>query len=82
MSVASGIRALATESNDLTAKDVHELHALADQIEEVENAKTGDGPVVGSDLSVFLRNISILGFVPALKQFILDIFNIKSTPTP
>jgi hypothetical protein len=37
----------------------------------------GDLAVVGSDLSVFLKNINLIGFVPALKQFILDIFNIK-----
>lgn len=36
------------------------------------------GQPVGSDLSVFLKNIGLIGFVAAFKQFVLDVLNIKS----
>lgn len=49
---------------------------LVGLLEDIELPAVGAGPV-GSDLSVFIRNISLIGFVAALKQFLLDIFNIK-----
>lgn len=74
MSVAESLRELA-ESKGLNADEAAQIAELAEQIAVAESATTA-GPV-GSDLSVFLKNIGLLGFVPALKQFILDIFNIK-----
>ena len=74
MSVAENLRELA-QSTRLSASEAAQISELAEQIAVVESVKAA-GPV-GSDLSVFIKNISVLGFVPALKQFLLDIFNIK-----
>jgi len=74
MSAAKELQELA-QSTRFSADEAAQFAELAEQIAVVEAAKAS-GPV-GSDLSVFLKNIGLLGFVPALKQFILDIFNIK-----
>jgi hypothetical protein len=79
MSVASALRELAL-GEDLTDKEAKEFADLADAVEVKEAAVSAGSaapPVVGSDFSVFIRNISILGFIPALRQFVLDVFNIK-----
>lgn len=74
MSVAQSLRELAA-SSALNVHDAAEISALADRVAEAE--RVASAAPVGSDLSVFIKNIALLGFVPALKQFILDIFNIK-----
>jgi hypothetical protein len=74
MSVAKDLRELA-QSTRVSADEAAQLAELADLVAASEAAKTA--VPVGSDLSLFIKNISLLGFVPALKQFILDIFNIK-----
>ncbi len=74
MSLADNLRELA-QSTQLSASEAAQINELAELIAVAESAKASNP--VGSDLSVFIKNISLLGFVPALKQFILDIFNIK-----
>lgn len=72
--LAQSLRAFAVEEG-VSESHSKELADLADKVEAHEGA-VGAGPV-GSDLSVFIRNISLIGFIPALIQFIKDIFNIK-----
>lgn len=74
-SVVSALRELA-ESNVLDPADAAEVAELAHQLEASGPPSVSDGPV-GSDLSVFIKNISVLGFAKAFVQFVKDVFNIK-----
>jgi hypothetical protein len=74
-SVVSALREL-VESDVLSDEDAASVSALADRLDSAGPPSVSDGPV-GSDLSVFIKNISILGFAKAFVQFVKDVFNVK-----
>lgn len=73
--VISALRELA-EDNVLSDAEAAAVLELAHQIEAAGPPSKTANPVT-SDLSVFIKNIKLLGWGPAFVQFVKDVLNIK-----